>query len=70
MLTRSRGLLAHFLLIYTAVYFKSEFISGLAFCSYAQAHVSTQPSSPLENARISDAHENQERPGRAFAPAC
>jgi hypothetical protein len=34
----------------------------------AEAHIPTQPSSPLKDARLSFSHEDQERPGGAFAP--
>src|SRR5271166_2173173 len=35
----------------------------------AEAHIPTQPSSPLKDARISFSHEDQERAGGAVAPA-
>jgi hypothetical protein len=35
----------------------------------AEAHIPTQPSSPLKDARISFSHEDQERAGGVVAPA-
>jgi hypothetical protein len=36
---------------------------------HAQAHIPTQPTSPLKDARLSHAYEDQERPGGDLAPA-
>lgn len=38
--------------------------------SNAEAHIPTQPSSPVEDARISFSYEDQERPGGDFPPSC
>src|ERR1700679_2174293 len=36
----------------------------------AQAHISTEPSSPSKNARLPRAHEDQERRRRSEPPPC
>jgi len=40
-----------------------------AIFRHAEAHIPTQPSSPLKDARLSFSHEDQERPGGAVAPS-
>ena len=49
--------------------FQRDFRSSGAAIFHAQAHIPAQPSSPLEDARISDADEDQGRPRGDLAPA-
>src|SRR5579862_5222362 len=61
---------AHLLaLIYTSHSLSKRLSSSGAAIFHAQAHIPAQPSSPLEDARISYADEDQGRPGGDFAPA-
>ncbi len=57
-------------LIYTSTSLYSQISSSSgAVIFHAQAHIPAQPSSPLEDARISYADEDQGRPRGDFAAA-
>jgi hypothetical protein len=56
-------------LIYTSHSLSKRLSSSGAAIFHAQAHIPAQPSSPLEDARISYADEDQGRPRRDFAQA-
>src|SRR5882762_7339431 len=55
--------------IYTSSSLSKRLRPSGAAIFHAQAHIPAQPSSPLEDARISNADEDQGRPRGDFAPA-
>src|SRR5664279_2682124 len=48
----------------------SNFLPVRSAVSNAEAHIPTQPSSPVQDARVSFSHEDQERTGGNFPPSC
>ena len=47
----------------------SNFLPVRSAVSNAEAHIPTQPSSPVQDARVSFSHEDQERTGGDFPPS-